>query len=310
MGRLKLISWNVNGLRALLKKDLFSPVAALNPDILCLQETKIPTPLASALDMPFKHAFFSDAEKKGYSGTAIFSNITPLSVSYDLILGEGREEVGEHPREGRVITAEFEAFNLVNVYTPNAKAGLQRLPYRHLNWEPDFRTHLRGLRQRTSKPVIVCGDLNVAHKERDLARPKENRKSAGFTDEERQSLDLLLNDGFVDSFRHLHLTKEDVYTWWSYRTAARKRNVGWRIDYFLVSQELAPTIERAHVYADIFGSDHCPVGVELELPSFPNPSFPKSKPQHSKKKEKLGKTVLKKDGSKDMRYKSSRVLDT
>lgn len=264
---LKLVSWNVNGLRALLKKDLLAPVTSLRPDILCLQETKIPTPLCDSLDIPFKHIFWHDAQKKGYSGTAILSNVAPLAVLYDLV--DDGSGVGSHPREGRVITAEFDAFNLVNVYTPNSKAGLERLGYRHREWEPDFRAHLRGVRKRTNKPVIVCGDLNVAHKERDLARPEGNHKSAGFTKEERQCLNTLLDDGFVDSFRLHHPDQNDVYTWWSYRTSARKRNVGWRIDYFLVAHELKTAVKQAHVYADIFGSDHCPVGIDLTFDDAP-----------------------------------------
>ena len=259
-GLIKLVSWNVNGLRAVLRKDALSPVLEINPDIICLQEAKLSKgvipDMGWALEYP--HQYFHYAEKNGYSGTTIVSKYKPISVQYDM---EGTEF--EHPEEGRVITLEFQDSYLVNVYTPNSKDGLLRLAYRQNEWDKDFRKYVSGLNEK--KPVIVCGDLNVAHKEIDLARPKENRRSAGFTDEEREGLDLLLAEGFIDTFRELNPEVTDRYTWWSYRGGARGRNVGWRIDYFLIAETLKKQLSAAAIHDDIVGSDHCPVSIDIEL---------------------------------------------
>lgn len=251
---MKLISWNVNGLRACLKKDFMESFETLDADVFCLQETKLQHHAGQIdLDLPGYHQFWNSAEKKGYSGTAIFTKEKPLSVTY----GFGAEL---HNHEGRVITAEYPNFYLVCCYTPNAQDGLKRLDYR-MTWEDDFRTYLCALDAK--KPVILCGDLNVAHKEIDLKNPKSNRKNPGFTDEERGKLSALLDAGFVDSFRALYPELEGAYSWWSYRFHAREKNAGWRIDYFIVSQKLKEDIRGAAIHAEIFGSDHCPVELTL-----------------------------------------------
>lgn len=249
---MKYVSWNVNGLRAVVNKNFCEAFAALDADFFCLQETKMQ---AGQLDLSFPgyQAYWNYAQKKGYSGTAVFTRHTPVSVAY----GMGIEE---HDSEGRVITLEMEDHYLVCVYTPNSQDGLRRLGYR-MQWEDAFRAYLLGLDQK--KPVIVCGDMNVAHREIDLKNPATNHKNAGFTDEEREKMSALLDSGFVDTFRHLHPDAADRYSWWSYRFHAREKNVGWRIDYFLVSRRLAPHIAAADIHDDIMGSDHCPVSLTL-----------------------------------------------
>lgn len=251
---MKFVSWNVNGLRAVCGKGFADIFTDLDADFFCLQEIKLS---AGQLDLQFPgyEAFWNYAERKGYSGTAIFSRHKPLSVTY----GMG---IAEHDSEGRVITLGMPEFFLVTVYTPNSKDGLLRLEYR-MEWEVAFREYLLGLDAR--KPVIVCGDMNVAHKEIDLKNPSTNRRSAGFTDEERACMTQLLDSGFTDSFRHLYPDLEGAYSWWSYRMRARERNAGWRIDYFLVSDRLADKINEARIHNNIFGSDHCPVEVEMNL---------------------------------------------
>lgn len=250
---MRLISWNVNGLRAVVGKNFREVFQSLDADFFCLQETKMQAGQLE-LEFPGYQSWWNYAEKKGYSGTAIFSKHHPLSVTY----GIGIEE---HDHEGRVITLEMESFFLVCVYTPNSQDGLRRLDYR-MRWEDDFRTYLQKLDE--SKPVIVCGDMNVAHEEIDLKNPKTNRMNAGFTDEERRQMTTLLNAGFADTFRHLHPTQEGIYSWWSYRFHAREKNVGWRIDYFLTSQRLLPQVSEANILTDIMGSDHCPVELVLQ----------------------------------------------
>ena len=249
---MKFISWNVNGLRACCEKGFKEAFARLNADFFCLQETKMQ---AGQLDLSFENytSYWNYAEKKGYSGTAIFTRHTPLNVSYGL-------GTAEHDREGRVITLEMPDFYLVNVYTPNSQDGLKRLDYR-MKWEDVFRAYLLQLNNR--KPVIVCGDLNVAHKEIDLKNPKSNRKNAGFTDEEREKFSELLQSGFTDTFRHFYPDLEGAYSWWSYRFRAREKNAGWRIDYFLVSRSLENRLKSASIHTEVFGSDHCPVEIEL-----------------------------------------------
>lgn len=251
---MKLISWNVNGIRACLQKDFMTFFNEADADIFCLQETKIQEGQVE-LDLPGYHQYFNYAVKKGYSGTAIFTKKEPLSVSY----GIGIEE---HDQEGRVITLEFDDFYMVTCYTPNSKQQLERLDYRMV-WEDDFRAYLNTLREK--KPVIVCGDLNVAHKEIDLKNPKTNHHSAGFTDEERQKMTQLLESGFVDTYRHFYPDTEGVYSWWSYRFQARAKNAGWRIDYFLVSEELKDKLASADIHTQVLGSDHCPVEVQIEF---------------------------------------------
>lgn len=251
---MKLISWNVNGLRAVLNKgfkDFFKQTCA---DIFCIQETKMQEGQANIdfTDGYFK--FFNSAVKKGYSGTAIFTKIKPISVSY----GIGKEE---HDMEGRVITLEFEKFYLVNCYTPNSKRELERLGYREI-WEDDFRNYLIDLSHK--KGVILCGDLNVAHEEIDLKNPKQNRRNAGFTDEERAKMTKLLGSGFVDTFRYLYPDKENSYTWWSYMANARAKNIGWRIDYFIVSENLKDNIQDALIHDSVMGSDHCPIELKFK----------------------------------------------
>lgn len=252
--KMKLISWNVNGLRAVMKKDFPEQFVQMDADILCLQETKMQEGQLDFFPEGY-HTYYNYAEKKGYSGTAVFSRIEPLSVSYGI-------DVSHHDTEGRVITLEYEDFYLVNVYTPNSQQGLKRLDYR-MKWEDDFREYLTEL--DAIKPVILCGDLNVAHKEIDLANPATNKRNPGFTDEERSQLTNLLDEGFIDSFRHFHPFEENRYSWWSYRTAARSRNVGWRIDYFIVSEQLEEQMLHADILDQVMGSDHCPVMLELDL---------------------------------------------
>lgn len=251
---MKFVSWNVNGLRAVCGKGFCRYIHRLRRRLFLSAEIKLS---AGQLDLQFPgyEAFWNYAERKGYSGTAIFSRHKPLSVTY----GMG---IAEHDSEGRVITLEMPEFFLVTVYTPNSKDGLLRLDYR-MEWEAAFREYLLGLDAR--KPVIVCGDMNVAHKEIDLKNPSTNRRSAGFTDEERACMTQLLDSGFTDSFRHLYPDLEGAYSWWSYRMRARERNAGWRIDYFLVSDRLADKINEARIHNNIFGSDHCPVEVEMNL---------------------------------------------
>ena len=251
---MKLISWNVNGLRAILNKGFEENFKSLNADIFCLQETKMQP---EQLDLNFEEyeKYFNSAIKKGYSGTAIYTKIKPMTVTY----GIGIEE---HDLEGRVITLEFENFYLVYCYTPNSQKELARLNYR-VKWEIDFRNYL--IKLDVIKPVILCGDLNVAHKEIDLKNPKSNRKSAGFTDEERNEMTNLLNSGFVDSFRLLYPDKENVYTWWSYMRNARENNAGWRIDYFIVSNKIKDKIIDSKIHDKIFGSDHCPVELAIQI---------------------------------------------
>ena len=250
---MKLISWNVNGLRAVIKKGFFDSMELMNPDIICLQEIKMQEGQA-VIDLPEYEEYYNYAVRPGYSGTAIFTKITPKSVSYGL-------NIEHHDNEGRVITLEFEDYYLVNVYTPNSQRKLERLDYR-MEWEVDFRNYLKELDK--VKPVILCGDLNVAHKEIDLKNPSTNRKSAGFTDEERGKMTDLLDAGFTDTFRYFYPDKTDAYSWWSYFAKSRERNVGWRIDYFVVSDRFAEKLEDAFIYPEIMGSDHCPVGIILK----------------------------------------------
>lgn len=250
---MKLISWNVNGLRACMNKGFQDFLANSEADIFCVQETKMQKGQAE-FDFPGYEEYWNSAEKKGYAGTAIFTKIKPLSVSYDM-------GIVEHDQEGRVITAEFDDFYLINVYTPNSQRELARLDYR-MQWEDAFRAYVKQLDAR--KPVIICGDLNVAHKEIDLKNYKTNHKNAGFTDEERAKMTELLEAGFIDSFRHLYPDKEGIYTWWSYMFKAREKNAGWRIDYFIVSDRIADRISDSLIYTDIMGSDHCPVGLILK----------------------------------------------
>lgn len=248
---MKLISWNVNGLRACVGKGFFEFLEREQPDMMCLQETKLQPEQAPAVEGYYD--YWNSADKKGYSGTAIFSKTEPITVTYDI-------GIDVHDHEGRVITAEYPEFYLVTVYVPNSQDGLKRLDYR-MTWEDDFRAYLQALDQK--KPVIVCGDMNVAHKEIDLKNPKTNRKNAGFTDEERAKMTELLGAGFVDTFRHFYPEVEGVYSWWSYRFKAREKNAGWRIDYFLVSERFIDRVKDARILTDVFGSDHCPVVIEL-----------------------------------------------
>ena len=249
---MKLISWNVNGIRACLNKGFADFFKTIDADIFCIQETKC-QPGQVDLEFDGYTSFWNSAEKKGYSGTAIFTKLKPLNVQF----GIGIEE---HDKEGRVITLEFEKFFLVDIYTPNSKRELERLDYRQL-WEDEIRKYLVNL--KNIKPVIMCGDLNVAHKEIDLKNPKTNRRNAGFTDEERSKMTELLDAGFIDSFRSIYPDKTDAYTWWSYMGHAREKNVGWRIDYFITSDDLKSEIKDAMIFSDVMGSDHCPVGLEI-----------------------------------------------
>lgn len=250
---MKLISWNVNGLRAVYKKGFIDFFNEINADIFCIQETKMQEGQIK-LDLENYKQYFNYAVRKGYSGTAIFTKIEPKNVTY----GIGIEE---HDKEGRVITLEFDEFYMVNCYTPNSGRELARLQYRMI-WEDEFKKYLISLDKL--KPVIICGDLNVAHNEIDLKNPKSNRKNAGFTDEERGKIDNLLKSGFTDTFRKIYPNKEGCYTWWSYMFNARANNAGWRIDYFLVSDRISKNIKDAYIYSEIMGSDHCPVGLEIE----------------------------------------------
>ncbi len=252
---MKLISWNVNGLRACLKKGFLDFFNEANSDFFCLQETKLQAGQLE-LDLPGYEQYWNYAvTRKGYSGTAVFTKHSPLTVAYGI-------NCEEHDQEGRTITLEYNDFYLVTVYTPNSQRGLARLEYR-MQWEDDFRAYLLALNQQ--KPVIVCGDLNVAHQEIDLKNPSTNRKSAGFTDAEREKFSVLLESGFIDSFRYFYPDKTDAYTWWSYFANARERNIGWRIDYFLVSKDLEAKLIDAKIHDQVLGSDHCPVELEIDL---------------------------------------------
>ena len=262
---MNLISWNVNGIRACLKKGFSDFFETQNADIFCLQETKMQVDMdnlskdaSEILNLPIFDNYFcywNSAEKKGYSGTAIFSKQKPICVNY----GIGIEE---HDKEGRVITLEFDNFYMVDIYTPNSKRELERLDYRQV-WEDEIRNYLLVLDKQ--KPVIMCGDLNVAHKEIDLKNPKTNTKNAGFTPQERNKMTELLDAGFIDTFRYLYPTKTDCYSWWSYMRQAREKNVGWRIDYFIVSDKIKSLINDAYIYSDVLGSDHCPVGLDIDI---------------------------------------------
>lgn len=251
---MKLVSWNVNGIRACITKGFIENFQNMDADIFCLQETKV-SPGQIELELPGYYQYWNYAEKKGYSGTAIFTKIEPVSVTY----GIGIEE---HDKEGRVITAEYEEFYFVTVYTPNSQNELARLPYR-MQWEDDFLKYIKKL--EANKPVIFAGDLNVAHKEIDLKNRKTNRKNAGFTDEEREKMTKAIESGFIDTFRYFYPEQEGIYSWWSYRFKAREKNAGWRIDYFMVSECMKEKLKDAKIHTDIFGSDHCPVELEIEI---------------------------------------------
>ena len=250
---MRLVSWNVNGIRACVQKGFLEFFKEIDADIFCIQESKMQ---AGQLDLELEgyHQYWNYAEKKGYSGTAIFTKQEPLSVSYGI-------GVEEHDKEGRVITVEFEDFYMITVYTPNSQDGLARLPYR-MTWEEAFLAYLKKLEE--TKPVVFCGDLNVAHKEIDLKNTKTNRKNAGFTDEEREKFSVLLDNGFVDTFRYFYPDQKDIYSWWSYRFSARAKNAGWRIDYFCVSDCLKDRLVDANILTEIMGSDHCPVLLEMK----------------------------------------------
>jgi len=251
---MKLISWNVNGIRACVNKGFEDFFKTINADVFCIQETKCQE---GQIELEFEGytSYWNSAEKKGYSGTAIFTKQKPLSIKYGI-------GIDEHDKEGRVITLEFEKYYIVNIYTPNSKRELERLDYRCI-WEDEIRKYLLELNKK--KPVIMCGDLNVAHKEIDLKNPKTNHHNAGFTDEERNKMTELLDAGFTDSFRYLYPEKENQYTWWSYMGHAREKNVGWRIDYFIVSNDIQSNIKDAYIFPEIYGSDHCPVGLEIKI---------------------------------------------
>ena len=250
---MKLISWNVNGIRACLNKGFDEFFKSVNADVFCIQETKCRPEQVEWLEYEGYMSYWNSAEKKGYSGTAVFTKIKPIAVTYGI-------GVEEHDHEGRVITMEYEDFYLVNVYTPNSKRELERLDYRQV-WEDAMREYLLKLDKK--KPVIMCGDLNVAHNEIDLANPKTNTQNAGFTIEERTKMTELLNAGFTDSYRYLYPEKEGKYTWWSYMRKSREKNIGWRIDYFIVSDRIKDKIKEASIYDDVLGSDHCPIGLEI-----------------------------------------------
>jgi exodeoxyribonuclease-3 len=251
---MKFISWNVNGLRACVQKGFLDFFNNIDADFFCIQESKLQAGQID-LDLPGYHQYWNYAEKKGYSGTAIFAKNEPLSVSY----GIGIEE---HDKEGRVITLEYDNFYLVTCYTPNSQNELKRLPYR-MQWEDDFREYLKTLDAK--KPVVLCGDLNVAHNEIDLKNPKTNRKNAGFSDEERAKMTELLGSGFTDTFRYFYPDAEGIYSWWSYRFKAREKNAGWRIDYFITSKRINDKLKKAAIHTDVLGSDHCPVEVDIEF---------------------------------------------
>lgn len=248
---MKLISWNVNGLRACVEKGFMDFLDSCGADIVCVQETKMQKE-QKTFDFEGYEEYWNSADKKGYSGTAIFTKIKPLSVSYDMGI-----EVHDH--EGRIIALEFEDFYLVNVYVPNSQNELKRLDYR-MQWQDDFKAYLHSF----NKPVILCGDLNVAHKEIDLKNPKTNTKNAGFTPQEREKMTDLLDSGFIDTFRYFYPDMTDIYSWWSYRFKAREKNAGWRIDYFLVTNDIIERVKDSFILTDIFGSDHCPVGIDFE----------------------------------------------
>ncbi len=250
---MKLISWNVNGIRAAMKKGFLEFLKTSNLDILCIQETKA-RPEQVEFDFDGFYQFWNSAEKKGYSGTAVFTKIEPLDIRLGM-------DVPDHDNEGRIITLEYENYYLVNVYTPNSQRGLMRLGYREKQWDVDFLKFVKNLEEK--KPVVFCGDLNVAHKEIDLANPKSNRKNAGFTDEERAGFDNILKAGFIDTLREFN-QQPGQYSWWSYRMNARARNIGWRIDYFCISEVLRPKLQDAFILPEIMGSDHCPVGIILQ----------------------------------------------
>lgn len=249
---MKLISWNVNGIRACIQKGFIDIFNELDADIFCIQESKLSEGQLE-LDIPGYYQYWNYAKKKGYSGTAVFAKKEPVNVTYGL-------GIEEHDNEGRVITLEYEEFYLVTVYTPNSQTELKRLDYR-MQWEDDFKTYLKKLEE--NKPVIVCGDLNVAHEEIDLKNPKTNRINAGFTDKERNKMTALLNSGFIDTFRYFYPDRTGIYSWWSYRFSARQKNAGWRIDYFLVSESLKDKLVSADIHTEIYGSDHCPVELDI-----------------------------------------------
>lgn len=251
---MKLISWNVNGLRAAMKKNFYEFVNRADPDILCIQETKMQEGQAE-VELPGYHKYWCSAEKKGYSGTLTLTKEEPLNVTYNM-------GVDKHDHEGRIVNCEFQDFFLVNVYVPNSQSELARLDYR-MEWEDDFLRYIKDLEKK--KPVIICGDMNVAHKEIDLKNPATNRKNAGFTDEEREKMSALQDAGLIDTFRYFYPDKEGVYSWWSFRGNARKNNTGWRIDYFLVSEALKDKLKSAEILMDVQGSDHCPVVLELKM---------------------------------------------
>ena len=251
---MKFISWNVNGLRACVQKGFLDFFNSIDADFFCIQESKLQAGQID-LDLPGYHQYWNYAEKKGYSGTAIFAKKEPLSVSYGI-------GIDEHDKEGRIITLEYDNFYLVTCYTPNSQNELKRLPYR-MQWEDDFREYLKTLDAK--KPVILCGDLNVAHNEIDLKNPKTNRKNAGFSDEERAKMTELLSSGFTDTFRYFYPDAEGIYSWWSYRFKAREKNAGWRIDYFITSKRINDKLKKAAIHTDVLGSDHCPVEVDIEF---------------------------------------------
>lgn len=251
---MKLISWNVNGLRAVINKGFMDFFKQIDADIFCIQETKMQEGQIELI-LDGYYQYFNSAIKKGYSGTAVFTKEKPINVTYGI-------RIEEHDQEGRIITAEYEKFYLVNCYTPNSKRELERLEYRKI-WEDEIRKYLKKLEE--TKPVIYCGDLNVAHEEIDLKNPKTNHYSAGFTDEERNKMTELLNAGFIDSFRYLYPEKENAYTWWSYMMKAREKNVGWRIDYFITSNSLKEKIEDSKIHSEVMGSDHCPIELDIEV---------------------------------------------
>ena len=250
---MKLISWNVNGLRAVLKKNFYEFVNEADPDILCIQETKMQEGQAD-VELPGYHKYWCSAEKKGYSGTLTLTKEEPVNVTYNM-------GVDKHDHEGRIVNCEFPDFYMVNVYVPNSQNELARLDYR-MEWEDDFFDYIKELEKK--KPVIICGDMNVAHKEIDLKNPRTNRRNAGFTDEEREKMSILQDSGLIDTFRYFYPDKEGMYSWWSFRGNARANNTGWRIDYFLVSKELEDRIKAADILMDVYGSDHCPVVLEIK----------------------------------------------
>ena len=251
---MKFISWNVNGLRACVTKGFLDFFKEVDADIFCLQETKLQAGQID-LDLPGYYDYWNYAQKKGYSGTAIFTKKKPINVTYGI-------NIEEHDNEGRVITLEFEDLYFITVYTPNSQSELKRLDYR-MKWEDDFKSYIKKLEE--TKPVIFCGDLNVAHKEIDLKNPKTNRKNAGFTDEERGKFSALIEAGFIDTFRYFYPDKEGIYSWWSYRFSARAKNAGWRIDYFMTSESLKDKLKDAKIHTEVMGSDHCPVELEIDI---------------------------------------------